>query len=196
MPWLQELPAALLSVAAASRVPGGMLLEPQGRRPSVIYCVVQGELRLVRHTKHGFTAVLQRVRQGFVAEASLYVATYHCDLVASEDSELVTFPVRSFRQTLAENQAFAAWWASSLAREVRRLRLQVERLCLQSARDRVLHCVEAEGVDGVFVLKQTKKAWAAELGLTHEALYRTLRRLVDEGVLTVDGNALRLGALR
>ncbi len=40
-------------------------------------------------------------------------------------------------------------------------------------------------------LQQPRKAWAAELGLTHEALYRTLRRMQDEGLIHINGNLLR-----
>ena len=47
--------------------------------------------------------------------------------------------------------------------------------------DALYRLVEAEGRDGRLELRQTKKAWAAELGLTHEALYRALAGLQREG---------------
>jgi hypothetical protein len=51
-------------------------------------------------------------------------------------------------------------------------RSQCERLALNSAADRIEHYIESEGRDGRLELKRTRKAWAAELGLTHEALKR------------------------
>jgi len=58
---------------------------------------------------------------------------------------------------------------------------------LISAVDRISHYIEAEGV---LNLTQTKKAWAAELGVTHEALYRSLRRTQVDDRLSVEGNQL------
>jgi CRP-like cAMP-binding protein len=51
--------------------------------------------------------------------------------------------------------------------------------------------VETQPLQG-FELTQTRKAWAAELGLTHEALYRTLRRLAEQGAIAVDGTRICL----
>ena len=81
-----------------------------------------------------------------------------------------------------------------LAAEVRKLRAQCERLSLRSAADRIAHYIEAEGRDGRLELRQTKKAWAAELGLTHEALYRALTGLQRAGRIASldDGNVLVL----
>ena len=45
---------------------------------------------------------------------------------------------------------------------------------------------------GVARLMVSCKAWAAELGLTHESLYRTLARLEAEGHVTRRGPVLRL----
>jgi hypothetical protein len=64
-----------------------------------------------------------------------------------------------------------------LAREVRTLRSQCERLALNSAAERIEHYIETEGRNGRLELTRTRKAWAAELGLTHEALYRALSML-------------------
>jgi CRP/FNR family transcriptional regulator, dissimilatory nitrate respiration regulator len=81
-----------------------------------------------------------------------------------------------------------------LAREVRKSRAQCERLSLRSAPERIVHYIEAEGSDGRLELRQTKKAWAAELGMTHEALYRALAALVRAGRVDAQqrGEALML----
>ena len=73
-----------------------------------------------------------------------------------------------------------------LAREVRKLRAQCERLSLHGAAERIMHYIETEGIEGALELSQSRKAWAAELGLTHEVLYRTLSRLQAEGELEIN----------
>jgi DNA-binding phage protein len=65
-------------------------------------------------------------------------------------------------------------------------------MCLHSATDRITHYIETEGSDGVVTLSQSRKSWAKDLGLTHEALYRALRRMQNEGRLKVEGSHLTI----
>ena len=155
-----------------------------------IFLVISGEARLIRLDRNGGEVILQRSRGGFIAEASLDSHAYHCDAVASESTTLLAFPSSAFRSALEEDPAFRRAWQSQLAKEVRKLRAQCERLSLHNAADRIIHYIESEGTDGVLTLNKSRKSWAAELGLSHEALYRTLRRMQDDGVLDVAGNCL------
>ncbi len=158
-----------------------------GECPRSIYFIVRGEARLRRHSPEGTEMVMQRARNSFLAEASLESAAYHCDGIATEAVLALAFPVADFRIALAECPNFRAKWLSHLMREVRRARAQVERQGLRNAGDRILHYIETECPSGQLLLSQTRKAWAAELGLTHEALYRALGKLGREGLLRVDG---------
>jgi len=155
-----------------------------------VYLVITGEARLIRLDRSGGEVILQRSRGGFIAEASLDSPNYHCDAIAAEPTTLLLFPTTAFRQALERVPTFCKAWQSQLAKEVRKLRAQCERLSLHSAADRITHYIEAEGTDGVVTLSQTRMAWAAELGLTHEALYRALRRMRDEGLLEIDANQI------
>lgn len=133
---------------------------------------------------------MQRSRSGFFAEASLSNKGYHCDAVASKAGTLLHFPVNAFRSALDEDADFRCAWMAHLAREVRKLRAQCERLSLHRAADRILHYIESEGADGIIILNQSRKAWASDLGLSHEALYRALSRLQANGVLQIDGSQI------
>ncbi len=153
--------------------------------------VLDGEVRLVRRSRNGAEIVLQRAYAGFVGEASLDSSRYHCDAVAATASRLLALPIDPFREALRKDEKFRAFWMTRLAREVRSLRAQSERLSLRSAADRIKHYIEAEGSNGRVELRQTRKAWAAELGLTHEALYRTLANLQQTGTVTaVESNGV------
>jgi CRP-like cAMP-binding protein len=153
-----------------------------------MHLVVQGEARLARQGQQGNTIILQRSRGGFIAEASLDTRVYHCDAVAAEPTRLLVFPSKAFRDALDVEPAFHQGWLSLLAQEVRKLRAQCERLSLNSAVDRIGHYIACEGREGVMRLQQSRKSWAAELGLSHEALYRALRRMQDDGRLEIHGN--------
>ena len=63
------------------------------------------------------------------------------------------------------------------------LRTRIEQRNIRSARERVRHflTLNAKTNGRVFELRGTLKDLAAELGLTHEALYRTLAALERSG---------------
>jgi CRP-like cAMP-binding protein len=187
-PELATLPARLRAQAVPIAAAAGETVFRRGTPPARVFFVLEGDVRLVRTSASGAEIVLQRARAGFLAEASLEAARYHCDAVAAADSRLLAFPIGPFRHALRRDEAFCSFWIARLAREVRALRSQNERLALRSAAERVEHYIEAEGEDGRLELKRSRKAWAAELGLTHEALYRALAGLRRSGRIAVTRN--------
>lgn len=191
-PELAHVPPALRAAARLQALAAGATLFRQGDRPKAMYCVLDGEVRLLRRSRDGAEVVLQRSRGGFFAEASLESKAYHCDAEATAAGRVLAFPMKAFRAALEGDTAFRSAWMALLAREVRSLRARCERLSLKGAEARILHAVESEGTGGTLVLAQSRKAWAAELGLTHEALYRALARLQADGTLAVDGPRLTL----
>ncbi len=184
-PALAHVPSGLQAVAKRRKTQAGEPLFRQGERPRRVFFVCADEVRLLRRARNGAEIILQRSRGGYLAEASLGAKSYHCDAVTTETAVVLCFPIRVFLEALHEDSTFQQVWATHLAHEVRRLRAQCERLNLKGASDRIIHYVEAEGVDGSVTLHRSRKAWARELGLTHEALYRTLRRMKAEGTLHV-----------
>jgi len=135
--------------------------------------------------------ILQRARSGFLAEASLDQSAYHCDALAIVDCTLMCLPQKRFSEALSVEN-FRQSWIAHLSRELRRVRAQAERLSLKTARERVIHYLETEGERATIVLAHSKKQWAAELGLTHEALYRTLACLTRERLIALEGSTIRI----
>lgn len=191
-PTLGFIPPGLRGLAERIRIAAGTTLFRVGDPVEYICSVITGEVRLVRRDRNGTEIVLQRARRGFFAEASLGAGAYHCDASITGDGELVRFPAQAFHAAFDQDAAFRNAWMAHLAREVRRLRAQCERLSLHGAGARIVHYIESEGRADAITLDQTRKAWAAELGLTHEALYRALRRLQADGTLRVDGNRIAI----
>jgi len=92
---------------------------------------------------------------------------------------------------LARNPRAAQAYAALLAYQVMDLRTRLERRNLHCARDRVRHYL-ASASDGTVVLPGTVKDLAGELGLSHEALYRTLGHMEDEGEIARCEGTIRL----
>ena len=163
-----------------------------GDRPRSMFYVVSGEVTLERSGLHGQPVVLQRTRQGFVSEASLQVERYHCDAVAVSESLVIQLPAPALARALESDPAFAGRWIAMLNREVRRLRLHCERLSMKSVRERLVHLIETEGQAGHYPTPSGLKTLAGELGITHEALYRTVADLEQQGRLMRKEGALVL----
>lgn len=190
---LQKLLTPDLIAAASGRgLSKGDVLFRQRQRPRVLHFVVSGEIVLERTGKGGDPVVLQRVRQGFVAEASLQSAAYHCDAVVTAAGLAVAVPIEPLKAELGSDHAFALRWIAMLNAEVRRLRAQCERLSIKGVAERLLHLVETEGVDGVLSIGSGLKSLATELAVTHEALYRAVAALEKGGLIARDSGRLVL----
>jgi CRP-like cAMP-binding protein len=183
------LPETLHALCIRAKFKKGTLLFETGKKPLSMFYVVNGEVTLERLSQQGDSVVLQRTRHGFVSEASLQSSQYHCDGCVVTDSEIVRIPLKSLAEALKNDPTFATRWISMLNTEVKRLRLQCERLSMKSVKDKVLHLINTEGKNGEYKVTSGLKSLAGELGVTHEALYRTLASLEKTGeVIRSDGS--------
>jgi CRP-like cAMP-binding protein len=184
----------LLAVAGQTLdVEPGAVLFRQGERPRMMYWVLAGELRLVRHTPAGEAVILQRCHAGPFAEGSLFSSSYHCDGVAAQPSRVLRVSRVDFQGLLAEPD-FGQSYVMYLSREVRQLRSRCERLSLPRAEDRILHALADCGAYRFGPGHGTLKDWAEQLGMTHETLYRTLAALEKKGVVGRHGDSITLTA--
>jgi CRP-like cAMP-binding protein len=194
-PTREWLSAALRAAAVDRRVPAGQSLFHAGDKTVGLYEILSGTLRLVRHDRSGREAILQSASAGdTLAEASLYASTYHCDAIATTDALVRLYPKTLFLAELKRDPKLAQSFTARLAQQVMGLRTRLERRNIHSARDRVRHFLAVNvGTDGRTVaLSGTLKELAADLGLTHEALYRTLARMTADGEIKRAGATIRL----
>jgi CRP-like cAMP-binding protein len=154
-----------------------------GSKPLKMFFIGSGEVILERLGAKGGTAVLQRTRHGFVGEASLQSARYHCDGKVIATSEITQIPIAHVRTALDSDPAFASRWIAMLNHEVKRLRLQCERMSLNKVQDRLVHLLETESRNGKYPLGSGLKSLASELGVTHEALYRCVSVMENANIL-------------
>jgi CRP-like cAMP-binding protein len=93
------------------------------------------------------------------------------------------YPKREMLAAFERDPRAMRAFSAMLARQVMSLRTRIEQRNIRSARERVRHyLVLNAGADGRTVeLGGTLKDMAAELGLTHEVLYRTLAALERSG---------------
>ena len=186
------LPEALWLSCSGRSGEKGERLFLQGKKPEHMFYVASGEVVLQRVGAQGNNLVLQRARQCFVAEASLHSANYHCDAMVTVAGELIAIPIKPFRDALLTDAEFSMRWIGMLNKELKRLRAQCERLSLKGVRERLLHLIDSEGHSGRLRLGVSLKLVALELGVTHEALYRTVAEMEKQGVLRREDDQLIL----
>ena len=173
----------------------GQTLFRAGGRAVGFYEVVRGSVRLLRTDRNGREAVLQVANAGeTLAEASLFSPTYHCDAVAAAPAVVRFFPKAAMLRELQRDADAAKAFAAMLAQQVMTLRTRLERRNIHSARERVRHflTVSAGADRRTVALPGTLKDLAADLGLTHEALYRTLASMEADGEITRTRGVIRI----
>ena len=184
MPVKDWLPAALRVSAVDRKLNAGEALFRLGDEAAGLCEVVSGRVRLARVDRSGQEIVLHVAGPGeTLAEASLFSASYHCDAIASTNATVRVYPKREMLAAFERDPRAMQAFSAMLARQVMSLRTRIEQRNIRSARERVRHyLVLNAGADGRTVeLGCTLKDIAAELGLTHEVLYRTLAALERSG---------------
>jgi CRP-like cAMP-binding protein len=192
------IPPALFGAALRRSLAAGETLFLREDRPVGLYLLEAGEVRLTRCDPEGREMTLFRAQPGDTfAEASLFSEAYHCDAAASAPSVVLLLPKAAILGAFASEPEIAQAFMATLARQVMGLRTRLENRNLRTARERVLHHLglQAGGIDRVVRVNGNLKAMAAELGLTHESLYRTLATLEAEGVIERGQGVIRLTTL-
>jgi CRP-like cAMP-binding protein len=193
------LPPSLEAASAVRRLDAGETLFNQGDRAVAIYRVDSGRLRLVRRTSDDHLVILHTARRAeFFAEAALFAETYHCDAVAAAPSRVRLYPKAEIIALLRTEPALAEAFMTRLAHQLQELRARMELRNIRSARERLLQYLRLRaGPDGrgracSIPVEGQLQDIAAEIGMTREALYRTLAALEADGSIARTQTAIVL----
>ncbi len=189
-PALAGVTAELQTVAA------GATVFRQGDRSRGIFLLLAGSVRLQRVTPDGTAVTLHQVRAGETfAEASLFSDRYHCDAVAVTQSRVGRYPKAALATALRGDPESLWRFSADLAHSLQRLRSRYELKQIRSAPQRVLQFLRLRcDADGRYAAPGALMDLAAELGMSHEALYRALATLERDGSLSRANGALHLRA--
>lgn len=164
-------------------------------RTAGLFEVVEGRIKLVRIAPSGRETILYAASAGdILAEASIFSPTYHCDAVAATHSVVRLYPKEPLFAAFRENPMAAQAFTGMLAREIMRLRTRLELRNIRSARDR-LHAyllLRREDDSSSVILREPLIQVAAEIGLAHETVYRTLAAMEADGEIVRRGTRIIL----
>ncbi|MBV1866616.1 MAG: Crp/Fnr family transcriptional regulator [Marinosulfonomonas sp.] len=140
------------------------------------YFVQAGEVELVRHTRDGKQVTLFRGLVGdTIAEASLFSDCYHCDCICRSDSVLIGLNKALILREISRNPVFTNTLLKRMAGQIQGYRRRLEIMAILSAEERVLAALEEFGQPN------TVMQFSQSIGLSHEACYRALSKLVKRG---------------
>jgi len=184
-----------LCSAIERKLIAGQTLFSQGQQSACLYEVVSGKIRLACVDPAGREVVLGFASGGdTIGEASLFSPIYRCSAVATAPAVIRIYQKAALLAEFARNPKAAQAFMARLSRRIIDLRARLERQGIHSARDRVRHYLAtyASMHQRTVVLPGTLKDLAAELGLTHEALYRTLSEMESDGEIARLKGQIRL----
>jgi CRP-like cAMP-binding protein len=187
------LPPGYLNAAAHRELAPGQTLYRRGDPADMIFAVERGRLRFASATNDGRIIPLYLICAGeYVSEADLFTDSHCGDVLAEAHSRVIALPKKLILATFHENSAFAAELMQRLTERFNLLRVRLEIRNLHSARDRILEYLRLMAPAGKssLMLSRPLRCMADDLGLSHEAFYRTFTALVKEGTITRGRNCI------
>lgn len=164
----------------------GEILFEKGAKVAHFFFCQSGCVRLEVFPEKRKPVVLYRARadEAF-AEEHLVLEEYSYRGVADEDSVVLMVPRQAILDDVRSNPDVAFRYIDCLAKRFLQLRINFERLGIKGAKQRVMHLLQTLSMrsEPPLDLSGKIKSLSDDLNLTHEATYRALRDLENDGVL-------------
>jgi len=117
-------------------------------------------------------------------------------MALEDDTRVLLIPARQFRELLENNSKICIKMVSGFAKRLRHLNHHIEELTLKDVTRRVAGYILTEQKKSqnseTISLNISKNDLAAYLGTIPETLSRTLKKLQDEDMITVDGKVIKI----
>ncbi|BAZ40480.1 transcriptional regulator [Calothrix sp. NIES-4101] len=184
---IEKLPADLQTAITYYDLADAEILFRQNEPSKALFMVESGRIKLIHYTEAGNTVNHYSVKPGeYFAEVALYSEVYLCTAIAESSTRVIYFPKELFLNSMEKDFNLSRNFTEQLARRLHSTKLLLELRGIRSARDRVLHYlhVMVPTNEKILHLEQALKEIANDIGISPEALSRTLTQLENEGVLT------------
>ncbi len=190
----EKLPVELKNRAIYQDIATKQILFQQGETADAIYFLLSGQIRLASFTEERIIIHQFVEPEESFAETGLFSETYFCTAIANKASRVVAIDKELVRQALRDDPDFATVYMNQLTYRYENIKTLLELRSIRSARERFLQYLfrQLEHNGRTVILKRPLKDLAAELGLSAEALSRTVTLLQSEGVITRKSRAITL----
>ncbi|MFQ6103719.1 MAG: Crp/Fnr family transcriptional regulator [Candidatus Glassbacteria bacterium] len=192
----------IIRVARVKHLERGEILFLEGRDVKGFYVLLSGRVKLYKSSADGREQILHLIApyESF-AEASLFSGEhYPATASALAPSKVVFFPKDSFLKLLEKDSRICLNIIASLAKWLRKMTALAAELSLKNVESRlaayIIELCRKGGIpleDGAEVkLEVEKRELALLIGTVSETLSRTLKRLIERGLIRVDGKVITI----
>ncbi|ACL05252.1 transcriptional regulator, Crp/Fnr family [Desulfatibacillum aliphaticivorans] len=189
---------SLARIASMREYRKGAIIFFEGEYCDGFYVVAKGRVKITKISSKGKEQILYILETG---EPFGQLAIYHGDAFpataqALETSVCLFFPKTPFLELISQRPALPMNMLAFLARRHRELTLQIENIALKEVPERLAEyllylCWEQKSLKTVS-LPISKEQLAYLLGATPETLSRSLAKLVDDGMIMMDGKDISI----
>lgn len=188
---------ALISHTQTRNLKRGETLFQQGDRCDRIYLLVEGQLKLYRLAMNGEEKVIDLVQPGqSFAEAVAFLDGSRMPVAATalSASTVYGFDSAQFMGMLRADPDLCFRVMAVFSRRLHQLLTQVEDLTLHNGTYRLANFLleQPRAENGEVVLDVPKYVLASRLSIKPETLSRIFAHLRDDGVISIDGDHLRI----
>jgi CRP-like cAMP-binding protein len=185
--------AGLAAIAHPVRLPAGRPIFWQGEPAQAYYLLTGGMVKVYKAFRDGRTASIRHVRPGETfGESVLFTERYPASTETLTECALYRFDVAEFRALLTTEPEIAIGLLGAMANLMVMLNQRVEELLLPVPARLARYLGDLARQGDEVTLPTSKQELAARLGTVPETLSRTLNRFARAGVVTVDGNRIRV----
>lgn len=190
----EGLPPELLKLVAnclvPRTVPADTIIFSRGEPPTRFVLVQSGRVKVYSETLDGQKQVLSFFEAGETfAEAAMFLPAYPATARTMTECQLLFVARNDFQQLLGDHPELAMRMIVGLSLKQKKFLRVIEDLSLRDARGRLCHYLSRlsreqglEGNGGIDV-PVSQSNLAEMLGVTEETLSRTIRSLLQDGVL-------------
>ncbi len=195
---LPEEQAKLLSQhARVDAYNAGEFIVRESDEVRAFYVVVSGRVKIFKSSAQGREQTLYIINQGepFCLCTAFEGGISPVNATALELSRILVFPGPLLENLAQREPTLLFNMLLVISRRLRESMQIIENLALKEAPGRVaafvIHTVQAVGENNAAPLTITQRELAKMLGVTPETLNRALRRMQDEGLLSLDRNMVK-----
>ena len=189
----QEIEATLSCVRQrVAHLERGEVLFHVGDRATHVGIVLAGSVGVHKVFPAGDQVRVTTMRPGnLLGEGAVFSkqATYPCDVVAQESSEVLLIGRSDLLELLRSDGRIMENFVGELATATYRLQWRIELLSHSGIRQKVaFYLLTREGSTprAIVRIPSTVTAWAMELNVSRTSLHRELRALCDQGIIAID----------
>lgn len=187
---IDQLSAELKALVTWQNVTAGQFIFREGEAADSLFFLESGQVRLLQYTESGKSIEHYGIEAGdFFAEVVLFLGNYACSAITTQPSRIAAIPKNLFLVELRQNSELATALMLQMARRLHLTKILLELRSIHSARERVIRYLQimiplvSEPQQSSLELDRPFKSIAGDLGISPEALSRTLKQLQTEGVI-------------